>query len=311
LIENEHRSGNFAPHLIFPFISTAFYIRQALSTVHPSRALSRGPLFESSMMLRSPLMNVMVAAVLKAGKGLKRDFGELENLQVSTKGPGDFVSIADKRAERTLHQELEKARPGYGFLMEESGSVEGADKTHRWHIDPLDGTTNFLHGMPFFAVSVALEREGVLVAGVVYNPATEDLFIAERGKGAFHNDRRMRVAGRRLLEDSLIGMGLMHLGHGTHAANSADLTAVLGHIAGGRNLGSIAMELAYVASGRLDGLASRWLKSWDLAAGIVLVREAGGFVTDVRGGDAMLETGDIVAGNEAIHKALLTNLAKA
>jgi myo-inositol-1(or 4)-monophosphatase len=262
-------------------------------------------------MLRSPLMNVMVAAVLKAGKGLKRDFGELENLQVSSKGPGDFVSIADKKAEKVLQQELERARPGYGFVMEEAGVVEGADKTHRWLIDPLDGTTNFLHGMPFFAISVALEREGVLVAGVVYNPATEDLFIAERGKGAFHNDRRMRVSGRRLMEDSLVGMGLMHLGRGQHAPNLADLGAVMGHVAGVRNIGSIAMELAYVASGRLDGLAARWLSSWDLAAGIVLVREAGGFISDIRGGETMLETGDIVAGNEAIHKGLLGAIAKA
>jgi myo-inositol-1(or 4)-monophosphatase len=271
----------------------------------------RAPLFESFMMLRSPLMNVMVAAVLKAGKGLKRDFGELENLQVSTKGPGDFVSIADKKAERTLHQELEKARPGYGFVMEESGVIEGADKTHRWHIDPLDGTTNFLHGLPFFGISVALEREGVLVAGIVYNPATEDLFVAERGKGAFHNDRRMRVSGRRLMEDSLVGMGIMHLGRGQHPGNLIDLGAVMGKVAGVRNIGSIALELAYVASGRLDGLASRTLSSWDLAAGIVLVREAGGFVTDIRGGDTMLDTGDIVAGNEAIHKGLLDTLAKA
>ncbi|MDQ0390867.1 inositol monophosphatase family protein [Labrys monachus] len=262
-------------------------------------------------MLRSPLMNVMVAAVLKAGKGLKRDFGELENLQVSTKGPGDFVSIADRKSEKVLQQELERARPGYGFVMEESGVIEGADRTHRWHIDPLDGTTNFLHGMPFFAVSVALEREGVLVAGVVYNPATEDLFVAERGKGAFHNDRRMRVSGRRLMEDSLVGMGVMHLGRGQHAANLADIGAVMGQVAGVRNIGSIAMELAYVASGRLDGLASRWLSSWDLAAGIVLVREAGGFVSDIRGGETMLETGDIVAGNEAIHKSLLAAFAKA
>jgi myo-inositol-1(or 4)-monophosphatase len=273
--------------------------------------LLRGPLFESFQMLRSPLMNVMVAAVLKAGKGLKRDFGELENLQVSAKGPGDFVSIADKKSEKILHQELEKARPGYGFVMEESGVIEGADKTHRWHIDPLDGTTNFLHGMPFFAVSVALERDGLLVAGVVYNPATEDLFVAERGKGAFHNERRMRVSGRRLMEDSLVGMGVMHLGRGHHAANLVDLGAVMGQVAGVRNIGSIAMELAYVAAGRLDGLATRWLSSWDLAAGIVLVREAGGFVTDIRGGDTMLETGDIGAGNEAIHKSLLGALAKA
>ena len=153
-------------------------------------------------------MNVMVGAVLKAGKGLKRDFGELENLQVLSKGPGDFVSIADKRAERILHQELDKARPGYGFVMEEGGIVEGSDTTHRWHIDPLDGTTNFLHGVPFFSVSVGLERDGVLVAGVIYNPATEDLFFAERGKGAFHNDRRIRVSGRRAIEEALVCCGV-------------------------------------------------------------------------------------------------------
>ncbi|QEN91164.1 inositol monophosphatase [Labrys sp. KNU-23] len=262
-------------------------------------------------MLRSPLMNVMVAAVLKAGKGLKRDFGELENLQVSAKGPGDFVSVADKKAERTLHQELERARPGYGFVMEEAGVVEGADKTHRWHIDPLDGTTNFLHGVPFFAVSVALEREGLLVAGVVYNPATEDLFVAERGKGAFHNERRIRVSGRRLMEDSMVGMSLARLGRGQHQTNLADLGTVMGKVAGVRNFGAAALDLAYVASGRLDGLAARWLSSWDLAAGIVLVREAGGFVSDIRGGDTMLDTGDIVAGNEAVHKGLLGLLTKA
>jgi len=151
----------------------------------------------------------------------------------------------------------------------------------------------------------------VLVAGAVYNPATEDLFIAERGKGAFHNDRRMRVSGRRLMEDSVVGMGLMHLGHGQHTPNLADLGAVMGHVAGVRNLGSVAMELAYVASGRFDGLAARWLKSWDMAAGIVLVREAGGFVSDIRGGETMLDTGDIVVGNEAIQKGLLGLLGKA
>jgi len=262
-------------------------------------------------MLRSPLLNVMVTAVLKAGKGLKRDFGELENLQVLTKGPGDFVSIADKNAERSLHQDLEKARPGYGFVMEEGGTIEGADKTHRWHIDPLDGTTNFLHGIPCFAISVALERDGVLVAGVVYNPATEELFTAERGKGAFFNDRRIRVSGRRLMEDSVVGGAVMHLGRGNHTANLADVGAVMGKVAGMRHFGSIAMELAYVASGRLDGLVERWLSSWDMAAGIVLVREAGGFVTDPRGGETMLATGEIVAGNEAIHKGLLDAIRKA
>ena len=262
-------------------------------------------------MLRSPLLNVMVTAVLKAGKGLKRDFGELENLQVLTKGPGDFVSIADKKAERSLQADLEKARPGYGFVMEEAGIIEGADKTHRWHIDPLDGTTNFLHGIPCFATSLALEREGVLVAGVVYNPATEELFTAERGKGAYFNDRRIRVSGRRLMEDSVVAGAVMHLGRGNHTANLADISAVMGKVAGVRHFGSVAMELAYVASGRLDGLVERWLSSWDLAAGIVLVREAGGFVTDPRGGETMLETGEIVAGNEAIHKGLLDAIRKA
>jgi len=253
----------------------------------------------------------MVTAVLKAGKGLKRDFGELENLQVLTKGPGDFVSIADKKAERSLHQDLEKARPGYGFVMEEAGIIEGADKTHRWHIDPLDGTTNFLHGIPCFATSVALERDGVIVAGVIYNPATEELFTAERGKGAFFNDRRIRVSGRRLMEDSVIAGAVMNLGRGNHTTNLADLAAVMGKVAGVRHFGSAAMELAYVASGRLDGLIERWLASWDIAAGIVLVREAGGFVTDPRGGDTMLDTGEIIAGNEAIHKIMLDTIRKA
>jgi myo-inositol-1(or 4)-monophosphatase len=259
-------------------------------------------------MLRSPLMNVMISTVLKAGKGLKRDFGEVENLQVSLKGPADFVSVADKKAELTLHQELERARPGYGFVMEEAGTLEGPDKTHRWHIDPLDGTTNFLHGLPFFSVSVALEREGVLVAGVVYNPALEDLFYAERGKGAFHNDRRIRVSGRRSMQDALVCCGVMHFGRGNHSTNLTDVSAVMSHVAGVRHMGSIALELAYLASGRFDGLVERWLASWDIAAGIVLVREAGGFVTDAQGEDTMLTSGDVVAGNEAIHKGLLQTL---
>ena len=150
-------------------------------------------------MIRSALMNVMTAAALKAGRGLKRDFGEVENLQVSVKGPGDFVSAADKRAEKTLFDELSKARPGYGFILEEGGVVEGSDKSHRWIIDPLDGTSNFLHGVPVFAISIGLEREDRLVAGLVYNPATDDMFVAELGQGAYFNNRRMRVAARRSL----------------------------------------------------------------------------------------------------------------
>ena len=163
-------------------------------------------------MIRSALMNVMTAAALKAGRGLKRDFGEVENLQVSVKGPGDFVTAADKRAEKTLYEELAKARPGYGFVMEESGEVEGTDRSHTWYIDPLDGTTNFLHGIPIFGVSVGLAREGQMIAGVVYNPANDDMFIAERGQGAYLNNRRLRVSGRRNLADCVMGCGIPHLG---------------------------------------------------------------------------------------------------
>jgi len=261
--------------------------------------------------MRSPLLNVMLNAVLKAGKGLKRDFGEVENLQVSIKGPGDFVSAADQRAEQVLHHELGRARPGYGFVMEESGVIEGTDSSHRWHIDPLDGTTNFLHGVPLFSTSVALEREGVLMAGVVYNPATDDLFFAERGKGAFYNDRRIRVSVRRSLEEALVCCGVMHVGRGNHATNLGDVEAVMARVAGLRHIGSVALELAFLAAGRFDGLVERWLSSWDIAAGIVLVREAGGFVSDVRGQDGMLASGDIVAGNEWIQKGILDLLRKA
>jgi myo-inositol-1(or 4)-monophosphatase len=170
------------------------------------------PKFE--FMIRTALMNVMNAAALKAGRALKRDFGEVENLQVSLKGPGDFVTAADRKAEKTLFDELSKARPGYGFLMEESGAHEGSDKSHRWIIDPLDGTTNFLHGLPIFAISIALEREGQIVAGLIYNPVTDDVYAAEKGQGAWHNNRRLRVAQRKSLPEALVGCGVPHSGQG-------------------------------------------------------------------------------------------------
>jgi len=163
-------------------------------------------------MIRSALMTVMTNAALKAGRGLKRDFGEIEQLQVSMKGPGDFVSLADKRSEKILFEELSKARPGYGFVMEEAGRVEGSDTSHTWHIDPLDATTNFLHAIPIFAVSLALEREGQIVAGVVYNPATDEFYVSEKGQGAFGGAHRLRVAARRELSQALIGCGVPHLG---------------------------------------------------------------------------------------------------
>ena len=260
-------------------------------------------------MARSALLNVMVAAALKAGRGLTRDFGEVENLQVSLKGPGNFVSAADRRAEEVLVRELEKARPGYEFLTEETGAIAGTDKTNRWHIDPLDGTTNFLHGIPLFAVSIALEREGVLVAGVIYNPVLNELYVAERGNGAFLNDKRLRVANRRKMADAVIATGSPHMGKDGHGQFLAEMGTMMGATAGIRRCGSAALDLAWVASGRFDGFWERGLQPWDMAAGIVIVREAGGRVTGAGGKDDMLTTGAVVAGNETIHAALLDGLA--
>ena len=257
-------------------------------------------------MIRSALMNVMTAAALKAGRGLKRDFGEVENLQVSIKGPGDFVTLADKKAERTVFEELSKARPGYGFVMEESGTIEGSDKSHTWYVDPLDGTTNFLHSVPIFGVSIGLEREGQMVAGVVYNPATDDMFIAERGQGAYLNNRRLRVAARRNLADALIGCGVPHLGKAeAHPRFKAELAAVMTKVSNVRRLGAAALDLCYVAAGRYDAYWERDLQSWDMAAGLVMVREAGGFVSDAEGGHAMMTKRSVCCGNEAIHSQLL------
>ena len=263
-------------------------------------------------MIRSALMNVMTGAAIKAGRGLKRDFGEVENLQVSVKGPGDFVTAADKKAEKTLCEELSKARPGYGFIMEEGGIIEGADKSHTWHIDPLDGTSNFLHGVPIFAVSLALEREGQLIAGVVYNPAIDEMYIAEKGQGAYFNNRRMRVAARRTLSESMVACGIPPLSRvKDHDAFKKELSAGMGKIGNIRRLGAAAVDLAMVACGRFDGYWERGINSWDVAAGIVLVREAGGFVTDLSGGADMLTKGEICAGNEPIHRQLLDVMKKA
>jgi myo-inositol-1(or 4)-monophosphatase len=256
-------------------------------------------------MLRSALLNVMIKAAQKAGRGLKRDFGEVENLQVSMKGPANFVSAADRRAEEVLCQELAVARPGYGFLGEEGGRREGSDRTHTWIVDPLDGTSNFLHGIPHFAISIGLEREGTIVAGLVYNPINDDLFTAERGKGAFLNNQRLRVAARKRLSEAVIGCGLPHLGRGDLALGSRELGAVQGAVAGLRRFGAASLDLAWVAAGRLDGYWERNLSPWDIAAGLVLVREAGGFITDLDRGDTPWMSGDVVAGNETMHGELL------
>jgi myo-inositol-1(or 4)-monophosphatase len=261
-------------------------------------------------MARSALINVMVQAATKAGRSLARDFGEVQNLQVSLKGPGDYVSQADRKAEEIIFNELSRARPGYAFLMEERGAVEGSDNQHRWIVDPLDGTTNFLHGLPVFAISIALERQGVLAAAVIYNPAMDELYTAERGGGAFLNDRRLRVAARRQLSDAVIGTGVPHIGRGHHGNYLVELRNVMGEAAGVRGFGAAALDLAYVAAGRFDGFWESALMPWDIAAGALLIREAGGFVTDGRGGQDILSGETVVAGNEAIHGALLKTLAQ-
>lgn len=253
----------------------------------------------------SATINVMVNAARKASRSLSRDFGEVENLQVSRKGPADFVSTADTKAEETLREELEHARPDYSFIMEESGVIEGRDKSHRWIIDPIDGTTNFLHGIPHFAISIALEREGELVAGIVYNPIVEELFWAERNKGAFLNDRRLHTSARTHLPNALFATGIPFAGRPGKQECLGELSMIMDQVSGIRRMGSAALDLAYVAAGRYDGFWERNLNIWDIAAGVLLVREAKGLVSDIDGGRDFMESGDIVAANEGFHADLL------
>ena len=253
------------------------------------------------MALRSALINVMVAAAQKASRKLLRDFGELENLQVSQKGPADFVSSADKTAEATLRQELRKARPNFGFLLEESGEIVGQDTSNRWVIDPLDGTTNFLHGIPHFAISICLERDGDPYAGVVYQPVHDEMFWAEKGQGAFLNGHRLRVSGRGKIDEGLFATGIPLRGAPDHAEFMAQLQTVMVVSGGVRRAGSAALDLAYVAAGRYDGYWENRLSPWDIGAGIVLVREAGGYVSDIKGGTGMMKSGSVVAANDRLH----------
>jgi myo-inositol-1(or 4)-monophosphatase len=262
-------------------------------------------------MLHSAVLNVMIKAAQRAGRSLKRDLGEIEHLQVSLKGPRNFVTAADRRAEEIIYQELAKARPGFGFLGEEGGTREGTDKSHRWIVDPLDGTTNFLHGIPHFAVSIALERDGVIIAGLVYNPANDEMFLAERGKGAFCNDKRIRVANRQKLADAVVACGLPHYGRGDLVLARHEIFAAQQNFAGLRRYGAAALDLAWIAAGRLDAYWERDLQAWDMAAGLILVREAGGYVSDLDGGDAIFAKHQIAAGNETMHRELLRLLKAA
>ena len=263
------------------------------------------------MALRSPILNVMSNAALKAARGLLRDFGEVEQLQVSVKGPGDFVSTADLKAERTLKNELARARPGYGLLFEEGGAEAGSDPRHRWIVDPLDGTTNFLHGIPHFAISIALERDGEIVAGLVYDPVRDEMYSAEKGLGAYVNDRRLRVSARRRLAEAVIGTGMPLGVRGDRATYLATLTAVMGATGGVRRLGAAALDLAYVAAGRFEGFWEFGLAPWDVAAGLLLVREAGGYVSDLSGGQTMMTSGDVLAANDHLHLPLAALIREA
>lgn len=246
-------------------------------------------------------MTVMINAARKAARGLSRDFGELDGLDTSRKGAADFVSAADIRSEQILYEELSKGRPKYGFFMEERGEIPGADSSNRWVVDPLDGTTNFLHGLAQFAISICLERDRQPHAGVVYNPSTDELFWAEKGEGAWLNDRRIRVSTRSAAEDALFATGLPFKGKEGRDRALKETERVLAATAGVRRFGSAALDLAFVAAGRFDAYWERGLHDWDVGAGIVLVREAGGIVAEIEGGDDPMHSGSILAANAVIH----------
>ena len=245
-------------------------------------------------------LNLMIKAARKAGRSLVKDFREVENLQVSAKGPGDFVSKADREAERIIKEELMGGRPTYGWLGEETGETDGADPTRRWIVDPLDGTTNFLHGLPHWAVSIALEHKGEIVSAVVFDAAKDEMFWAEKGAGAWLNDSRMRVSGRRNILEAVFATGVPFGAKSTLPATMQDLARLMPACAGVRRWGAASLDLAYVAAGRYDGYWERELKAWDIAAGLLLVKEAGGFVSAIREGDEPLVKGAIICGNEPL-----------
>ena len=255
-------------------------------------------------------LNLMIKAARKAGKSLVKDFREVENLQVSTKGPGDFVTKADREAERLIKEDLLGGRPTYGWLGEETGGTPGEDPTRRWIVDPLDGTTNFLHGMPHWAVSIALEHKGEIVSAVVYDPAKDEMFYAEKGQGCWLNDsRRLRVSGRKVMQEAVFATGVPFGAKSTLPATLQDLARLMPTCAGVRRWGAAALDLAYVAAGRYDGFWERELQPWDIAAGILLVKEAGGFVEPIREGDDILAKGAVICGNEGLFPAFSKSIS--
>ncbi len=262
-------------------------------------------------MAQSAIITMMERAARKAAPRLRRDFNEVSQLQVSRKGPSDFVSNADHAAEQTIVENLQQARPGWGFLLEEGEEIPADPGEPRFIIDPLDGTTNFLHGIPHFAISIAVEHHGQIIAGLIYQPLTDESFWAERGRGAWLHASRLRVSGRRELGEAVFATGIPFRGHGDHHEFEAILRRVAPEVAGVRRFGSAALDLAWVAAGRYDGYWERGLQPWDVAAGILLVREAGGFVSDYRGGEKMIERREIIAGNDNLHSRLHRLVAEA
>ncbi len=257
------------------------------------------------MAAQTPVMNVMMRASEKAARTLLRDFNEVEHLQVSEKGPGDFVSAADRRSEEIIFEELKKARPDYSFLMEESGVVAGKDSDYRWIIDPLDGTTNFLHGIPHWAISIGLEHKGQMIAGLIHDPVKDEIFHAEKGKGAFMRRSRLRVSGRNDLMNATIATGAPRRSQAQKDQFIAEYAAMQSVAPGLRRFGAAALDLAYVAAGRYEGFWERDLKAWDIAAGILIVKEAGGFISDI---DDIrknpVDTGNILAANEQLFDSI-------
>ena len=251
-------------------------------------------------MVGSANLNVMLRTARKAGRALVKDFTEVENLQVSAKGPADFVSRADRQSEQTIREALMDSRPTYGFVGEEGAEIEGNDPTRRWIVDPLDGTTNFLHGLPHWAVSIALEHKGQVVAGVIHDPVKDETFFAEKGEGAWLNESRLRVSGRTRMTEAIFATGIPFAGKRTLPATLQDLARLMPECAGVRRFGSAALDLAYVAAGRYEGYWERELYPWDIAAGIVIVREAGGLVGPIRTGHDPMTDGDIIAANGEI-----------
>tara|TARA_B100000767_G_scaffold142859_1_gene134946 strand:- start:300 stop:1082 length:783 start_codon:yes stop_codon:yes gene_type:complete len=256
----------------------------------------------------SPLINVMIKAAKKASRGLRRDFNELENLQVMTKGPANFVTAADIRTQNTIYDELSYAKPDWSFIMEESKPIRGSNPNSKFIIDPIDGTTNFMHGNPNFAISIAAEIDNKLEAALIYSPITDEMFIAERGKGAFLNDKRIRVASRKKLSESILITGIPHLGRGDIDLFLREMKILIPEVAGIRRSGSAALDLAWVAAGRYDAFWERGLASWDIAAGILMIKEAGGYAQGINGKDSDMWDGNIISGNEDILNALIEKL---